>query len=455
MIKVSIIIPTYNRACMIQETIDSILKQTYKEIEVIVVDSASTDNTQEVLKKYGDKIKIIYVDKRQNAAQNRNIGAKEATGDIYLFLDSDDLINTEYVERAIDEFQKSNSDVIFSDYYKFSKHIMNHFDPNGMHQYNMIPSGSFVKREIFEKVGGYDEGLPENEDYDFWLRATESQKVKKIDYPGFWYRISSDSKTHNTVFPTVNHFIQKRHKLNIKRQLKGSVSIVIPVCGQLKYTKKLIKQLNNITYSFGVIVVNNGSVDEAAEILECAEKHLSIQIIQNTNNQGFPRSVNQGLSLSRGEYIFVLNNDIEFEEDLIPYCVDKLNEGWDVISPMMNNGTWYPEVYKKHFGKNPEEETEIKQVHSVSFAFAGFKRNLLEDERVGLLDERFGVGYHEESYWCYLVRKAGYKIGLIPYRKIYHIGGVTTKSLGFDQGELRNQNLQLYNKLINENTIAE
>jgi glycosyltransferase involved in cell wall biosynthesis len=87
--KVSAIIPTYNRAAFIERAISSIFNQTYKDIEIIVVDDGSTDNTIEILNKYRDRIKIIR-QKNMGTSEAKNTGINNATGEIVMFLDSDD-----------------------------------------------------------------------------------------------------------------------------------------------------------------------------------------------------------------------------------------------------------------------------------------------------------------------------------------------------------------------------
>ncbi len=105
---VSVIIPTYNRARTIERAVNSVLAQTWKEVEVIVVDDGSTDQTSEVLKVYGDKIRVIH---QQNggASAARNTGIKAATGEIISFLDSDDEWLPSKTERQVKLLQRTES----------------------------------------------------------------------------------------------------------------------------------------------------------------------------------------------------------------------------------------------------------------------------------------------------------------------------------------------------------
>lgn len=100
--KISIVIPTYNRASLLGRTIQSVLDQTYKEIEIIIVDDNSTDNSEELVKTYQDK-QIIYLRNNYNfgAAESRNIGIDHCSGDYIAFLDSDDEWHTQKLEKQI------------------------------------------------------------------------------------------------------------------------------------------------------------------------------------------------------------------------------------------------------------------------------------------------------------------------------------------------------------------
>lgn len=181
--RVSVIIPTYNRAGMVKESIDSVLSQTYPNIELIVVDDGSTDDTREILATYGDQIVTVFQN-NGGAGKARNAGLKIATGDLIAFLDSDDYylpdkirLEAEYLDahpdadvvlcgfRFVDE--ELNSSIIYNDFDVSNlvsqilwKDIGGLFPPN-------LP---LFRREILEKVEGFDERLKMREEQDFWLR---------------------------------------------------------------------------------------------------------------------------------------------------------------------------------------------------------------------------------------------------------------------------------------------
>lgn len=115
--KVSIIIPVYNAEKTIEKCISSILKQTYKDYELLLIDDGSTDNSLKVIKKYS-KYKNIRILNQENhgVAYTRNRGIKEATGDYIMFIDNDDFIDSDYIEQHVTAISKENSDIVISGY---------------------------------------------------------------------------------------------------------------------------------------------------------------------------------------------------------------------------------------------------------------------------------------------------------------------------------------------------
>lgn len=193
MSKVSIIIPTFNRRDYITIALDSVMAQTYKDYEIIIIDDGSSDDTKEVLKPYQDKIRYFYQDNRGiPATRNRGIG--EAQGDYIAFLDSDDYWLSEKLERQIGCFSKhphygmvatrcscTTPDGRFLKKNRPGKSgrvLMDLFKANFIRT-----SSAMIKKECFEKVGLFDESLPECEEYDLWLRIAKHYPIGFINKP--------------------------------------------------------------------------------------------------------------------------------------------------------------------------------------------------------------------------------------------------------------------------------
>lgn len=123
---VSIIIPAYNSEKFIRRCLDSVVNQIYKNIEIIVVDDASTDNTEKIIKEYAEKdnrIRPFYSSENKGVSFSRNIGLKASTGEYIMFVDSDDELTKDAIRRMVDIANKYNSDYV--DSYQIIKYAKN------------------------------------------------------------------------------------------------------------------------------------------------------------------------------------------------------------------------------------------------------------------------------------------------------------------------------------------
>mmetsp|Transcript_19811 Transcript_19811/g.9217 ORF Transcript_19811/g.9217 Transcript_19811/m.9217 type:complete len:276 (+) Transcript_19811:71-898(+) len=193
-IEVSVVIPTYNRGWIIKEAVDSVLAQTYKEFELIVVDDGSDDNTQDFLKIYGNKIKIIR-QRNLGVSAARNTGIKNALGKFVAFLDSDDLWLPEKLSAQIDFFNSVPDALICQTeeiwirkgirvnpkrkHKKLSGMI---FEPS-LSMCMVSPSAVMVKKSLLDDVKTFDENLQACEDYDLWLRISCKHPIYLLDIP--------------------------------------------------------------------------------------------------------------------------------------------------------------------------------------------------------------------------------------------------------------------------------
>ncbi len=191
---VSVIIPTFNRARYISKSIDSVLNQTYKNFEVIVVDDGSTDNTENVIKKYGNQVQYCYK-KNGGVASARNLGIKSAKGTYIAFLDSDDFWEKDKLRLQM-ELAGSEPDVglVYSDIYIFNEHGIIETKKERVKNFHrgyvfkelfvkpFIPTCSVIaKKECFEDVGLFDEKFNGGEDGDMWLRISQKYQIDYID----------------------------------------------------------------------------------------------------------------------------------------------------------------------------------------------------------------------------------------------------------------------------------
>lgn len=224
---ISVIIPTYNNAQFIRDAIDSVLSQTYKNYEILVIDDGSTDNTKEIIEKYnGKRIKYIYQENKGLAAA-RNTGIKASTGELVAFLDSDDMWLPEKLERQISIINGfPNVGLVGCGYYgidesgKRVKETKGRDYPdkelllNNLMMRNVVTgsgSGVLAKKECFNKAGLFDESFRSTEDRDMWYRILKFYDLKFVSDYLVIIRVRRNSLSKNVAMMKFSQkkFIQK------------------------------------------------------------------------------------------------------------------------------------------------------------------------------------------------------------------------------------------------------
>lgn len=198
---VSVIIPTYNRPIFLKRTIDSILKQTYKNIEVIVVDdnnpyTNAREETEELISDYLQfkNIKYIQHKRNKNGSAARNTGIKNSKGKYLIFFDDDDTMNQYNIEKKYNVLKNSDEKIgfVYSGYNKFKgKRLLYSVFSNkkGNLTYHILNttlqlgsgSNSMFKREVVNKIGFFDESLKRHQDWDYLLRSFERFDIEYIN----------------------------------------------------------------------------------------------------------------------------------------------------------------------------------------------------------------------------------------------------------------------------------
>jgi glycosyltransferase involved in cell wall biosynthesis len=202
--KVSVVIPVFNAGKYLQETINSLLAQTYPNIEIIIVNNCSTEDvTIQLLNQLGVKYKVIE-STIQGLAQARNDGIKEATGEFILPLDADDIIKPTFIESCLDLFrQKPVLALVRTNIELFGAKkgtiIFDEYSYSTLLARNLMVATSMFKKKDWEKVGGYDNSFNTCfEDWEFWIRLLKNEgKVGTIDETLFNYRIQKGSMMHS------------------------------------------------------------------------------------------------------------------------------------------------------------------------------------------------------------------------------------------------------------------
>lgn len=199
---VSIIVPCCNQAQYLDDALQSVLGQTYANWECIIVNDGSSDNTEEVAKKWVERdSRFIYLYKENGGlSRARNAGINIAEGEFILPLDADDRIAINYVALAVQSFQEDTSlKIVYCKAEKFGLESgewkLPEFSRERLALENIIFCSALFQKSEWIKVGGYDENMVYGlEDWEFWIALLkEGGKVKCLGYIGFHYRIKEMS----------------------------------------------------------------------------------------------------------------------------------------------------------------------------------------------------------------------------------------------------------------------
>lgn len=230
--KVSVVIPTYNRADYLQEAIDSVLAQAYTDYEIIVLDDGSTDNTKEALAHYKDKIKYFYQENRGPTAA-KNSGMQKARGEYIAFLDDDDLWLPEKLAKqveALDNNQKlafvcSGSYVIDSSGQRideWKKVTQNQETFSNLYEANFVFTLTvMIRRKCLAATGLFDENLSIVQDYDLWLRLAKRYPFAYIALPLAQYRKHDSNVTKN-----IPQRLKEHLRIVNKKEIAGDLSFI-------------------------------------------------------------------------------------------------------------------------------------------------------------------------------------------------------------------------------------
>lgn len=224
---VSVIIPAYNAAGLIKETLDSIARQSYQAIEVIVVDDGSTDNTAELVRAHAPAITLLQQPNSGSCSSPRNHGLRAARGEFVTFFDADDLMVPGKLRRQVDFLRRHpGCDTVLMDYRNFDEHgeaSQSHFASCGQLQDEAARCGAIeflldkhaairilitenyaiagsplMRRAVFEQVQPYDESLRASEDFDLTYRLARHGSLGIIREVGFLRRMHEANMSHRT-----------------------------------------------------------------------------------------------------------------------------------------------------------------------------------------------------------------------------------------------------------------
>jgi len=207
---ISVVIPVYNNETTIQETIESVLSQSFSDLELIVINDGSQDSTLKIVSSILDPRLKVFSYPNAGLAATRNRGVSHASGEYISFIDADDLWTPDKLEAQFKALQVNPQAAVaysWTDWIDESGQFLRpggHISVNGdvfatLLVRDFVESGSnpLIRTEALAEVGGFDESLPAVEDWDMWLRLAAGYEFVCVPSPQILYRVSSSSMSSN------------------------------------------------------------------------------------------------------------------------------------------------------------------------------------------------------------------------------------------------------------------
>jgi glycosyltransferase involved in cell wall biosynthesis len=302
--EVSVIIPTFNRAHMIEKAIFSVLRQTYKDLELIIVDDGSVDDTPRMVAKINDdRLTYFRHEKQKGAAEARNTGVTASSGRFLAFLDDDDEWLPDKLDLQMEVFG-SNPEIgmVYTGYYYVNaenNEIFREFHPkmkgrldDRLLMENCVgtTSTAVIRKDCFEKVGGFDVCLRGSQDWDLWIRIAEEYPIEYVARP---------------LVKFLNHDLRITHNLGSK--IQGKERLLEKIHPLIKDKPKI---LSNHYFVIGFLYCANGDVENGREKLLKAIKlnPLEIRYYKHYIPALFGSSFYKYLSSKRNKFLITPKN---------------------------------------------------------------------------------------------------------------------------------------------------
>ena len=502
---VSVIMPSYNRADIIEDAIASVLRQSYCNFELIIVDDFSTDHTSEIVKKYADDKRVRYImnTHMKGVCGARNTGLAAAKGTWIAYLDSDNEWEEDYLLLSIHKLKENpqyHSIYTAQKIWKLDKsekvvdrYRFGVYSPAMSENRNYVDLNSYVHSSaMYQNYGGFDEGLRRMTDWELILRYSRheipySYPVVLCDYyeEGKQQDRISDVENENySLFATrynanklgleeADTVIETGYEMysnadsKVYTRRKEHPAIIIPNYEALGCLNLCIASIRKFSRAFDyeIIIVDNCSSQIVQDYLQSIAGDADVKVIQNDYNMGFTYAVNQGIKAARpGSDYILLNNDAIVTENWLEELYEVKyripDAGLIVPRQVLIPHTRTMDVHVPGCNKNREMDVNLSFHHKnitdittyakegyVELSFAAFFLVMITDkcfEKLGLLDEVNGRHYKSDRLYCEKAAENGIKMIYTPFSKAYHLLQQSTV-------QLRQQNQEMYEIIFRKN----
>lgn len=278
--KVSVNIPCFNSAGFIRETIESVLNQTFRDFEVVVIDDGSKDETGEIIKNYNDEQIHYFYQENQGLSRARNRALFLSRGEYIAFLDHDDIWLPDKLAKQVEILnEQPDIDFVYTNYYKKMSNstklfigyrekqpVGNVFGPF-IRYYPVVMTTSMVRKETIDRLGSpFDESLYLTEEYDLFMRLFFKSKAEYIDTPLAIYRVHSGMSSVRFInkYPVEHEYVIEKLK-KIEPQLEAKYEEELSylrakigfwyarahmACGETEKARRYLTPYKGVNYKF-------------------------------------------------------------------------------------------------------------------------------------------------------------------------------------------------------------
>jgi len=330
--KVSVLMSVYNGEAYLERSIESILSQTFRDFEFLIINDASTDSTEDILKNAHDpRIKVINNSVNLGLTKSLNRGIGIARGKYIARMDADDLSLPYRFEIQVGfldshpEYAILGSSYLLIDQEGRTLSLVKVPVEDSQIRENLLKQNCFghgsvmIRREAVQKVGGYDERFKCSQDYELWLRIVEAFKASNIEEALYCWRMSNYSISKRNEWEQKYYASLARIEANrrknanqVIREPTPTVSVIIPTYNRPESLAETIQSVADQTYShFEVIVINDDGVD-VSNIINQFKTKREVKYVKHDHNKGLPAARNTGIRFASGKYIAYLDDDDVF-----------------------------------------------------------------------------------------------------------------------------------------------
>jgi len=502
---ISVLMPVYNPPIdMLEEAIKSVQQQLYQNWELCIADDASTDmRVSSLLQSYAEldcRIKVVLRKNNGHISAASNSALEIANGEFVALLDHDDLLSEDALFWVIDAITSNpNAGLIYSDEDKidefgkrYDPYFKSDWNPDLFLSHNMICHLGVYRTHLVRQLGGFRKGFEGAQDYDLALRCVEQLKSDQIIHiPRVIYHWRAHAESTAKAFEVKDyalsagelalndHFVRTgvsakaetlsfgmyraRYEIPVCQPL---VSLIIPTRNKLNLIKQCIESIvEKTTYkNYEILIVDNNSNDpEVLEYFSNLTEDLRIRIVRDDRPFNYSALNNSAVLQARGEYIGLINNDIEvisseWLEEMISFAIqpnvgavgarlwypnERLQHGGCITGIGGVAGHSHKNIARGDFGYFSRAQL-IQTLSALTAACLIIKKNIYQE--VGGLDEvNLKVAFNDIDF-CLRVREAGYRNIWTPYAELYHHESATRGYEDTQEKKLRFMKEVLYMK---------